>query len=77
MSNWVTIDSQTDKYVENISTLCQTVSAKLSHNSQQTEKYVENVSTPCDGKAKHARDFQIALKKVGEKSPIPVGEGMR
>ena len=28
----------------------------------QTEKYVETVSTPRDGKLKHARVFQVALK---------------
>ena len=37
MSNWVTIHSQ-------------------------TEKYVEIIPTPRDGKVKHARVFQIALK---------------
>ena len=37
VSNWVTIHSQ-------------------------TEKYVEIISAPRDGKVKHARVFQIALK---------------
>ena len=29
----------------------------------QTEKYVEIISTPRDGQVKHARAFQIALKR--------------
>ena len=41
----------------------------------QTMKYVENISTPCDGKAKHVRIFQIALRDRGDISPCSGSRG--
>ena len=35
---------------------------------------MEILSTPDVGKMKHTKVLQIALKGVGEKSPIPLGE---
>ena len=35
---------------------------------------MEILSTPDVGKMKHTKVFQVALKGVGEKSPIPLGE---
>ena len=31
------------------------------------------ILAPGGGKVKHARVFQIAIKWIGEKSPVPVG----
>ena len=42
----------------------------------QTDKYVEIISTPCDGKVKHAKIFQIALKGKGRNLSHPTGVGV-